>query len=41
MLVTSNLPSDEWTGVFGWERLTGALQDRLTYHVHILERTSE
>ena len=36
-LVTSNLPFDEWTSVFGSERLTGALLDRLTHHVHILE----
>ena len=36
-LITSNLPFDEWTGVFGSERLTGALLDRLTHHVHILE----
>ena len=27
---------DEWTEVFGSERLTGALLDRLTHHVHIL-----
>jgi|TARA_B100000315_G_scaffold235359_1_gene250234 DNA replication protein DnaC len=33
-LVTSNLPFDEWTEVFGSERLTGALLDRLTHHVH-------
>ncbi len=37
ILVTSNLPFDEWTEVFGSERLTGALLDRLTHHVHILE----
>jgi DNA replication protein DnaC len=37
IIVTSNLPFDEWTGVFGSERLTGALLDRLTHHVHILE----
>jgi DNA replication protein DnaC len=37
MLGTSNLPFDEWTSVFGSERLTGALLDRLTHHVHILE----
>ena len=35
-LVTTNLPFDEWTEVFGSERLTGALLDRLTHHVHIL-----
>jgi len=34
-LVTSNLPFDEWTSVLGSERLTGALLDRLTHHVHI------
>ena len=36
-VVTSNLPFDEWTGVFASGRLTGALLDRLTHHVHILE----
>ena len=36
ILVTSNLPFDEWTEIFGSERLTGALLDRLTHHVHIL-----
>ncbi len=36
-IVTSNLPFDEWTSVFGSERLTGALLDRLTHHVHILQ----
>src|ERR671938_671365 len=40
-LVTSNLPFDEWNGVFGSERLTGALLDRLTHHVHILEMNGE
>ena len=35
-LLTTNLPFDEWTEVFGSERLTGALLDRLTHHVHIL-----
>jgi hypothetical protein len=39
--VTSNLPFDEWTSVFGAERLTGALLDRLTHHVHILELNGE
>jgi DNA replication protein DnaC len=37
VIVTSNLPFDEWTSVLGSERLTGALLDRLTHHVHILE----
>ena len=41
MIVTSNLPFDEWTNVFGSERLTGALLDRLTHHVHILEMNGE
>ena len=41
IIVTSNLPFDEWTAVFGSERLTGALLDRLTHHVHILELNGE
>ncbi len=40
-LVTSNLPFAEWTEVFGSERLTGALLDRLTHHVHILEMNGD
>ena len=40
-LVTSNLPFNEWTEVFGSERLTGALLDRLTHHVHILKMNGE
>ena len=40
-LVTSNLPFHEWTEVLGSERLTGALLDRLTHHVHILEMNGE
>ena len=39
--VTTNLPFDEWTEVFGSERLTGALLDRLTHHVHILAMNGE
>jgi hypothetical protein len=35
------LPFDEWTGIFGAERLTGALLDRLTHHVHILEMNGD
>ena len=41
IMVTTNLPFDEWTEVFGSERLTGALLDRLTHHVHILEMSGE
>ena len=41
ILVTSNPPFDEWTEVFGSERLTGARLDRLTHHVHILEMNGE
>ena len=40
-LITSNLPFDEWTETFGSERLTGALLDRLTHHVKILEMNGE
>ena len=41
VLVTTNPPFDEWTEVFGSERLTGALLDRLTHRVHILEINGE
>jgi DNA replication protein DnaC len=41
LIVTSNLPFEEWPQVFGCSRLTGALLDRLTHHVHILEMNGE
>ena len=43
VMVTTNLPFDEWTEVFGSERLTGALLDRLTltHRVHILGMNGE
>jgi DNA replication protein DnaC len=41
MVITSNLPFDDWTEVFGSERLTGAILDRLTHHVHILGMNGE
>lgn len=41
ILITSNLPFDEWTETFGSERLTGALLDRLTHHVRILEMNGD
>jgi DNA replication protein DnaC len=37
LIVTTNLPFEQWVEVFGCERLTGALLDRLTHRVHILE----
>ncbi|WP_372920937.1 ATP-binding protein, partial [Roseovarius sp.] len=40
-LITSNLPFEEWTETFGTERLTGALLDRLTHQVNILEMNGE
>jgi DNA replication protein DnaC len=41
LIITSNLPFDEWTQIFASERLTGALLDRLTHHIHILEMNGE
>jgi len=41
VIITSNLPFDEWTEVFGSERLTGALLDRITHHVHIVEMNGD
>lgn len=40
-LITSNLPFDEWTETLGAERLTGALLDRITHHVNILEMNGD
>ena len=38
LVVTTNLPFADWPQVFADdERLAGALLDRLTHHVHILE----
>jgi DNA replication protein DnaC len=41
VFLTTNLPFDQWTEVLGSERLTGALLDRLTHRVHILEMNGE
>jgi DNA replication protein DnaC len=41
LIVTTNLPFENWTDVMGSERLTGALLDRLTHRVHILEANGE
>ncbi len=41
LIVTTNLPFEQWDEVLGSERLTGALLDRLTHRVHILEANGE
>ncbi len=41
VIVTTNLPFEQWTEVLGSQRLTGAVLDRLTHHCHILEGTGE
>jgi len=37
IIVTTNLPFEQWTEVLGSERLTGAVLDRLTHRCQILE----
>jgi hypothetical protein len=37
----ASLPFDEWTSVFASKRLTGALLERLTHPVHILEMNGD
>lgn len=41
LLVTTNLKFADWTQVFGDERLTVALLDRLTHKAHIIEFVGE
>ena len=41
LIVTTNLPFENWTEVLGNERLTGALLDRLTHRIHIIEANGE
>ena len=41
LIVTTNLPFENWVDVMGNERLTGAMLDRLTHRVHILEANGE
>jgi len=41
LIVTTNLPFENWTEVCGSERLTGALLDRLTHRVHIIEANGD
>ena len=37
VIITTNLPFGQWTEIFGDERLTGALLDRLTHRIHIVD----
>jgi DNA replication protein DnaC len=41
VVITTNLPFENWTEVLGNERLTGAALDRLTHRCHILETKGE
>jgi len=41
LIVTTNLPFEAWPEVLGSERLTGALLDRLTHRVQIIEANGE
>ena len=41
LILTTNLPFEHWTEVLGNERLTGALLDRITHRVHIIEANGE
>lgn len=41
LIITTNLRFADWTQVFGDERLTAALLDRLTHRAHILEFVGE
>jgi DNA replication protein DnaC len=41
LILTTNLPFESWTEILGSQRLTGALLDRLTHRIHILEANGE
>ena len=41
LIITTNLPFEQWQEVCGSERLTGAMLDRLTHRVHIVEANGE
>ena len=41
LIVTTNLPFEQWPQVCGSERLTGAMLDRLTHRVHIIEANGQ
>ena len=41
LIVSTNLPFENWPEVLGSECLTGALLDRLTHRIHIIEANGE
>ena len=41
LIITTNLPFEAWIEILGNERLTGALLDRFTHRVHIVEANGE
>ena len=41
LIITSNLEFSQWNGVFGDDRLTAALIDRLIHHSHIVVFSGE
>jgi len=41
LIITTNLPFEQWVEVCGSERLTGAMLDRLTHRMHIVEANGE
>jgi DNA replication protein DnaC len=41
LIITTNLPFEQWVEVLGSERLTGAALDRLTHRCHIIECNGE
>ena len=41
LILTTNLPFEQWTEILGNERLTGALLDRITHRAHIIEANGE
>ena len=40
-IITTNLEFDEWSGVFGSQKLTAALLDRVTHRCHIVNANGE
>ena len=41
LIITTNLPFEAWIEILGNERLTGALLDRFTHRIHIVEANGE